>query len=123
MTGGSRGIGSAVCLELAKGGARVAVNYISKRDTAKETVQTIIQDGGEAYAFKADVSDPEEVQKMVAETEKTFGPIDLLVTSAGIVRRENHETLSFEIWKEIICLLYTSPSPRDAHESRMPSSA
>ena len=39
---------------------------------------------------------------MVAETEKTFGPIDLLVTSAGIVRRENHETLSFEIWKEIM---------------------
>ena len=39
---------------------------------------------------------------MVVETEKTFGPIDLLVTSAGIVRRENHETLSFEIWKEIM---------------------
>ena len=97
VTGGSRGIGRAVCLDLAKGGARVAVNYTSNAEAAEETVQTIIQDGGEASAFKADVSDPEEVQKMVAETEKTFGPIDLLVTSAGIVRRENHETLSFEI--------------------------
>ena len=102
VTGGSRGIGRAVCLDLAKGGARVAVNYTSNAEAAEETVQTIIQDGGEASAFKADVSDPEEVQKMVAETEKTFGPIDLLVTSAGIVRRENHETLSFEIWKEIM---------------------
>ena len=97
VTGGSRGIGRAVCLDLAKGGARVAVNYTSNGEAAEETVQTIIQDGGEATAFKADVSDPEEVQKMATETEKTFGPIDLLVTSAGIVRRENHETLSFEI--------------------------
>ena len=97
VTGGSPGIGCAVCLDLAKGGARVAVNYTSNREAVEETVQTIIQDGGEASAFKADVSNPEEVQKMVAETEKTFGPIDLLVTSAGIVRRENHETLSFEI--------------------------
>ena len=102
VTGGSRGIGRAVCLDLAKGGARVAVNYTSKAEAAEETVQTIIRDGGKAFTFKADVSDPEEVKKMVAETEKTFGPIDLLVTSAGIVRRENHETLSFEIWKEIM---------------------
>ena len=83
VTGSSRGIGRAVCLDLAKGGARVAVNYTSNRKAAEETVQTITQDGGEASAFKADVSDPEEVQKMVAKTEKTFGPIDLLVTSAG----------------------------------------
>ena len=97
VTGGSRGIGRAVCLDLAKGGARVAVNYTSNREAAEETVQTIIKNCGEASAFKADVSDPEEVQKMVAETEKTFGPIDLLVTSAGIVCRENHESLSLEI--------------------------
>ena len=74
VTGGSRGIGHAVCLDLAKGGARVAVNYTSNREAAEETVQTIIQDGGEASAFKADVSNPEEVQKMVAETEKNFRP-------------------------------------------------
>ena len=74
VTGGSRGIGRAVCLDLAKGGARVAVNYTSNREAAEETVQTIIQDGGEASAFKADVSDPEEVQKMVAETEKNSAP-------------------------------------------------
>ena len=62
VTGGSRGIGRAVCLDLAKGGARVAVNYTSNAEAAEETVQTIIQDGGEASAFRADVSDPEEVQ-------------------------------------------------------------
>ena len=63
VTGGSRGIGRAVCLDLAKWGACVAVNYTSNREAAKDTVQTIIKDGGETSAFKADVSDPEEAQK------------------------------------------------------------
>ena len=88
------------------------MNYTSNREAAEETVQTIIKNGGEASAFKADVSDPEEVQKMVTETEKTFGPIDLLVTSAGIVRRENHETLSFDVWKEIMEVNLMGPSSR-----------
>ena len=74
MTGGSRGIGLAVCLDLAKGGARVAVNYTSNREATEETVQTIIQDSGVASAFKDDVSDPEEVQKMVSETENLSAP-------------------------------------------------
>ena len=63
VTGGSRGIVRAVCLDLAKGGARVAVNYTSNREAAEETVQTIIQNGGEASASKADVSDPKRSKR------------------------------------------------------------
>ena len=102
VTGGSRGIGHAICLDLGKSGARVAVNYTSNSIAAEETVETIRRKGGEAFSVQADVSSSQEVKSMIAQVEEVLGTVDLLVTSAGIVRRENHETLSYEVWKEIM---------------------
>ena len=80
VTGGSRGIGRAVCLDLAQSGAKVAVNFTLNASAAEKTVEMIRNQGGEAFAVRADVSRPAEVQSMVSQVEETHGPVDLLVT-------------------------------------------
>ena len=102
VTGGSRGIGRAACLKLARSGARVVINYAENRDSAEETKNIIEKHGGEVLVVRADVSNPGEVEAMVRTAAETFGPADLLVTSAGIIRRETHDTLDFSLWQEIM---------------------
>ena len=82
ITGGSRGIGRAVCLELASRGAKVAVNFRSRDDAAQEVVRTI---GKAAVAIQGDVSDRVAVQAMVARTEAELGAPDILVNNAGLL--------------------------------------
>ena len=86
VTGGSRGIGRAVCLELARQGAAVAVNYAGGRDTAEETVRLCRELGVEAEAFQADVSDPAACDALVSAVKERFGRLDILVNNAGIAR-------------------------------------
>jgi len=84
VTGGSSGIGNAIVQGLAEAGAKVAVNCHSHLETAQETTKQIMDRGGEAYAVKADVSDPEAVVRMFEEMDRKWGGIDILVNSAGI---------------------------------------
>ena len=86
VTGGSRGIGRAVCLELARQGAAVAVNYAGGRDAAEETVRLCRELGVEAEAFQADVSDPAACDALVSAVKERFGRLDILVNNAGISR-------------------------------------
>ena len=86
VTGGSRGIGRAVCLELARQGAAVAVNYAGGRDAAEETVRLCRELGVEAEAFQADVSDPAACDALVSAVKERFGRLDILVNNAGIAR-------------------------------------
>jgi 3-oxoacyl-[acyl-carrier protein] reductase len=102
VTGGSRGIGRATCLALAREGARVAVNYVSNAKAARETVADIERLGAEATMVEADVSDPDSVAAMVAAVENGFGPVDLLVTSAGIASMEHHSEMTFENWRRML---------------------
>ena len=104
ITGGSRGIGREVCLDLATAGANVAVNYTVNATAASETVDEITRQGGRAISVQADVASSEAVQTMVSRVEEKLGSVDLLVTSAGIFRREDHVNLSFETWKEIMAV-------------------
>ncbi len=83
VTGGARGIGRAVCLRLAAGGARVAVNYLSNRDEAEKTVERIRAAGGVAIAIQADVADPQQATTMVRAVAGQLGPVELLVNNAG----------------------------------------
>lgn len=83
VTGGSRGIGRAVCRELARLGADVAFSYRSNEAAARETESEIRALGVKALSCSADVSDPEGVDELVAEVMSTFGRIDVLVHSAG----------------------------------------
>ena len=86
VTGGSRGIGRAICLELARRGAAVAVNYAGNSAAAEETVKLCRELGVEAEAFQADVSDPAACDALVTAVKERFGRLDILVNNAGISR-------------------------------------
>lgn len=86
VTGGSRGIGRAVALELAARGASVIVNYNSSPERAEEVVREIQAGGGKAAAFQADVSIFEAAQNLVKFAVETFGDLHILVNNAGITR-------------------------------------
>ena len=86
VTGGSRGIGRAVCLELAKGGANVVLCYAGNEAAAQETVQAVEALGARALAVRCDVSDTARVDELVKAAVEAFGRIDILVNNAGITR-------------------------------------
>ena len=86
VTGGSRGIGRAVCLELARQGAAVAVNYAGNSAAAEETVEQCRALGVEAEAFRADVAAPAACDALIAAVKERFGRLDILVNNAGIAR-------------------------------------
>jgi len=104
VTGGSRGIGRAVCVRLAREGARIALNYTSDDEAAREAQALVEAEGVECALLKADVSDPAAVAAMVAEAERALGPIDLLVASAGIAPTETRGEVSFETWRRIMAV-------------------
>ncbi|KQL39458.1 3-oxoacyl-ACP reductase [Bacillus sp. FJAT-25509] len=86
VTGGSRGIGRAIALTLAKNGANVVVNYSGNEAAALKVVEEITALGVKAICYKANVSNGEEVAALVKNTVDEFGSIDILVNNAGITR-------------------------------------
>ena len=86
VTGGSRGIGRAVCLTLADQGVNVVVNYAGSAAAAEETVSLCREKGVEAIAVQADVSDAAQVEALFAAATEAFGRVDILVNNAGITR-------------------------------------
>jgi 3-oxoacyl-[acyl-carrier protein] reductase len=102
VTGASRGIGRAVALELARQGAKVAVNYAGSEAKANEVVAEIHEMGGEAFAIQADVSKVEAVDNMVKEVLDRFGRIDILVNNAGVTRDNLLMRMKEEEWDEVI---------------------
>jgi 3-oxoacyl-[acyl-carrier protein] reductase len=83
VTGGSRGIGRAIALALAREGARVVVGYATSRDRAEAVAAEIASAGGEARAVRADVSRAEEVERLAAAALDAFGRLDAWVNNAG----------------------------------------
>lgn len=86
VTGGSRGIGRAVCLELAKQGANVLVNFAGNEAAALQTVSECEALGVKAFAVKADVSAADDCEALFKRAAEEFASIDILVNNAGIVR-------------------------------------
>ncbi|SKA65759.1 3-oxoacyl-[acyl-carrier-protein] reductase [Eubacterium uniforme] len=86
VTGGSRGIGRAICLKLAKEGYDIAFSYRSKDDEANEVKSLLEEAGANVFIKKFDVSDSEECSAFVKETNEKFGDIDVLVNNAGITK-------------------------------------
>lgn len=86
VTGAARGIGKGVALRLASQGATVVVNYAGSEAAANEVVETIKNNGGEAYAYKCNVADYAAVEQMVADVVEKYGHIDILVNNAGITK-------------------------------------
>ncbi len=87
VTGGSRGIGAATAMLAAQQGYSVCVNFLSDATAATEVVSQIEQQGGEAFAFRADISREPQVNRLFAAVDETFGPITALVNNAGILDR------------------------------------
>ena len=88
VTGGSRGMGRAYCLGMAREGAKVIVNYVSDEGAANEVLKEISDMGGEAYSFKADVGTKADVKGMVDFAVEKFGRLDVMVSNAGLVHKE-----------------------------------
>jgi 3-oxoacyl-[acyl-carrier protein] reductase len=102
VTGGGRGIGRAICLLFGRLGARVAVNYVSDEAAAAEVVASIAAAGGAAIAVRADVSIPAEAGRLVDETAKHFGAVDIAVVNHGIWKPASIDTMSPEQWDEML---------------------
>lgn len=102
VTGGSRGIGRAVCLELAKAGFAVAVNYAGNQQAALQTAEACRALGVKAEIFAADVSRPEECARLFEEVLAAFGRVDVLVNNAGITRDNLILRLSEEDFDKVL---------------------
>ena len=100
--GGSRGIGGACAIELARHGASVVVNYINNLEAAKSCVAEIEGVGSKAIVVQADVSDAEQAQRLIDEAIEAFGKIDILVNNAGINRDRTVARMSVEEWDEVV---------------------
>jgi 3-oxoacyl-[acyl-carrier protein] reductase len=101
VTGGSRGIGRAICLALAAEGAAVAVNYHSTPDGAASVVSDIESGGGKAVAVAGDVADPDAAQSLVKQSAEQLGGLDILVNNAGITRDGLLMRMSVDDWDAV----------------------
>ena len=102
VTGGSRGIGRAICRRLAQAGAWVAINHSSSGAAAAETLAEIGADGGEGGVYRADVSSFEATDAMFRSIETDRGPVDLLVTNAGIASFRDDVDMPVDLWRHIL---------------------
>lgn len=102
VTGGSRGIGRAISLELASRGHAVAVNYATNDEAAKEVVATIEQRGGEALALAGDVGDEQAVADLFDAVKADLGPVAVLVNNAGVTRDGLLLRMAVEDWDEVM---------------------
>ena len=104
ITGASRGIGRAIAVNLAANGASIAINYNKNEEAAIETKKLVDTNQVPSTILKANVADSDDVKKMINETEKKLGPIDLLVTNAGIAETEEVADMSIKTWKNIMAV-------------------
>ena len=118
VTGGSRGIGRAICLELARRGHPVAVNYATRPDAAEEVVAEIESLGGKAMAVRADVADEDQVTDLFDAVSEGLGQVAVLVNNAGINRDNLLLRMSTEDFDTVIATnlrsayLCTKAAPR-----------
>ena len=102
VTGGDSGIGKAIALAMAREGARVMIDYFGDVAPASALVEQIENFGGNAAAFAADVSKPDEVEALLAQTVKHFGGVDILVNNAGIEHRTPFLETPFDLYRKVI---------------------
>ncbi len=110
ITGSATGIGKAMAQAMAREGAAVVINYIGhQQDAANGVVHDIEQAGGKALAVVADVSQLDQVQRLVAQTVHTFGRLDIMVNNAGIEEKHPFLEMPLEVWNKIIAVDLTGP--------------
>ena len=103
VTGGTGGIGAAICLRLADAGAKVATNY-RNQEKAEKWQQEVKSEGYDIAIYHADVSDYEACEKMVKQVENDLGPIDILVNNAGITKDTTLRKMTKEQWDIVMAI-------------------
>lgn len=102
VTGGNSGIGAAIVMELAKEGANIVIDYLSHPETTDEMEQKIRALGDQVIGVQADVSQVSDLQKLIDETVKAFGRVDVLVNNAGVETRTSVLDTSEEQFEKVI---------------------
>lgn len=102
VTGGSRGIGRAICITLAERGAAVAVNYRSSREEAESVVAEIVRQGGKAVAIAADLAQPDTARTLVNTTRHELGAVDILVNNAGAMTDVDVANMPDDDWDLVL---------------------
>lgn len=127
VTGGSKGIGKAICLALAREGANVV---IAARDESKirETMEELKEMSGKALAIQADVRYEEDVKNLISKIVKEFGRLDILVNNAGVAHRKRLEEITLREYDEImdtnlkgvyLCTKYAIPYIRNSNNGKI----
>ncbi|HVZ20523.1 MAG TPA: SDR family NAD(P)-dependent oxidoreductase [Vicinamibacterales bacterium] len=102
VTGGGRGIGRGISLDLAEAGCDVAINYVGRQADAEATAEAIRTTGRRALVVQGDVSNSADVSRVVRTVESELGPIDVLVNNAGRLRVEPIDQMSEASWNDIV---------------------
>jgi 3-oxoacyl-[acyl-carrier protein] reductase len=102
VTGGSRGIGRCLCLELARSGCNIAFNYLKSAEDAERLLSELKEMGRAAFAFQSSVGGFSGAEAMVREVKSRFGSVDYLVNNAGITRDKLILRMSEQDWDEVI---------------------
>ena len=102
VTGGSRGIGRAVALELGRQGATVAISYVSNEEAAQQTLESIKGLGAKGSIHHADVAVAEDVTHLVEAVSTAYGRIDILINNAGVLRDALAIRMSERDWDEVL---------------------
>jgi 3-oxoacyl-[acyl-carrier protein] reductase len=129
VTGSSRGLGRATALALAREGANVLINYLSRADKATEVVSAIREMGRESEAFRADVSDSRSVFQMADSIWAKYGSLDILVNNAGTIIRPGNwdvlegaelgRTIDINLKGAIYCLQAFVPKMKEQQSGRI----
>ncbi|MFO7941843.1 MAG: 3-oxoacyl-[acyl-carrier-protein] reductase [Bacillota bacterium] len=102
ITGGSKGIGRAICEELAECGAAVAVGYRSGKNEAEALVEEILEAGGRAIAVGLDVADPDSIDEAFSGVEEKLGPVEILINNAGVTDDGLFMRMKPESWRRVV---------------------
>lgn len=108
VTGGAKGIGRAIVVELAKKGIQVVLNYRHSEKQAIKAKQELLEHGYEIEIYQADVAKKEEVQRLVAYTKEKWGEVDILVNNAGIDKWQLFTDMTDKDWNEMLANNLTS---------------
>lgn len=109
VTGGSRGIGKAIAIALAKEGVNVALTYKTNKEKALSVVKEIESEGNRAICIKLNLESRENIRKVIEEVHKNFGKINILVNNAAIAQEKTFETITDEDWDNMMAVNLRGP--------------
>jgi glucose 1-dehydrogenase len=109
VTGAATGIGKGIATRFAAEGSSVVIDYVGSPDVAEETAKALRDAGGKVETVKADVSKEDDVARLISETVRLFGQLDIFVNNAGIETKRPFLEMPFDIWQKVIAVNLTGP--------------